>query len=205
MIRCPFSSLQDLNARMQFTSMMRNSSACTCCSFGQTLAFSINSKYFYLSPLKGFPNSSTAIVLPVIYGDFDPTIVLHWLTHTHNTRVLGVDTVIVYSQNSTETFDRNGRLKMFYSSFPNSSIVIVDIPQIDGLNTHYYGQQYVINDAFLRAVGAVEFLGSFDVDEFLEIPPGQNITEYLRQKLCRKVGSVCTEPHQQHWASGHSW
>jgi hypothetical protein len=190
MINCPFTSLQELNDRLQFNADKPRNASCAFCSVAKTLAFSINSKNFCLLPLIHFPKSGTAIVLPVVFGDFDQTMISHWIAH--NTRVLGADTVVVYSQNSSETFDRNGRLWPFYSSYSASNIVIVDIPQIQGLKTHYFGQQFAINDAFLRSIGAAEFLGCFDADEFLEIPPGRNITAYLRQKFCNS-DSTCTQ------------
>jgi hypothetical protein len=168
-----------------------NLSRCTCCSFDNRLAFSLNSKYFYLLPLERFPKSSTAIILPVFFGNIDPFVLSHWLEH--NTRVLGADVVIVYSQNATETFDPMGRLQPFYSLNSANSIVIVNVPQIQSLDTHYHGQQFAINDALLRSIGTVEYLGSFDADEFLEIPSGFNITAYLRYKFCNKVDRPCTE------------
>jgi hypothetical protein len=188
-IVCPFSSLRDLNARMQLTSATKYHSACIFCSVATKLAFRINSKYFYLQPLIRFPKANTAIVLPVIYGDVDPISISRWLSHA--THVLGVDTLIVYSRNSAETVDPKGLLRPFYSLNSANKIVIVDISQIQGLHTHYFGQQFAINDAFLRGIGAVEYLGSFDADEFLEIPPGMNITAYLRKKFCNQVGSAC--------------
>jgi hypothetical protein len=188
-IVCPFISLRDLNARMQLTSATTNQTACMCCSVAKKLVFRINSKYFYLQPLIRFPNANIAIILPVIYGDVDPISISRWLSHA--TLVLGLDTVIVYSRNSTETFDQTGILRPFYSLNSAKKIVIVDISQIQGLHTHYYGQQFAINDAFLRGIGAVEYLGSFDADEFLEIPSGVNITAFLRKKFCNQVSSAC--------------
>ena len=195
-IICPFLSSSDIALRMRWESQTHstssiNSNQCTCCSVDNRLAFSLNSKYFYLLPLVRFPKSSTAIVLPVFFGDIDPMLLSHWLEHS--TRVLGADVVIVYSQNETETFDPKGSLQPFYSLNSASSIVIVNVPQIQYLDTHYRGQQFAINDALLRSIGTVEYLGSFDADEFLEIPSGFNITAYLRHTFCSKVDRPCTE------------
>jgi hypothetical protein len=192
-IICPFPSKSDMFSRLRWSSgtqnaAFKNSTQCTCCSVDSILAFSLNSKYFYLLPLERFPKSSTAIVLPVFFGAIDEVLLLHWLTH--NTRVLGTDAIIVYSLNATETFDPNGRLQPFYSS---SSTVIVNVPQIQNVQLHYHGQQFAINDAFLRSIGTIEFLGSFDADEFLEIPSGFNITTYLRKKFCNNFDRPCAE------------
>jgi hypothetical protein len=164
------------------------------CYFANCLAFTINSKYFYLMPLQRFPTvrttSKTAVVLPVIFGNVDATMLHHWLAHT--SRVVGTDTVVVYSSNSQETFDPNGRLKPFYSLNVPSTIVIVNMPQIQNLHTHYHSQQFVINDVLQRSIGAVEYLGSFDADEFLEFPASLTLVQYLRAKFCNNA-DACGE------------
>ena len=195
-IICPFPSTSDMFLRMRWPSETQNASLINsnpsmCCSVNQSLAFSLNSNHFYLLPLERFPKSGTAIVLPVFFGAIDEILLSHWLTH--NTRVLSADVVIVYSLNATETFDPNGRLQPFYSLNSASSTVIVNAPQIQNLQLHYHGQVFAINNALLRSIGTVEYLGSFDADEFLEIPSGFNITAYLRKKFCNNVDRPCTE------------
>ena len=182
-IVCSFASLQDIHARMQWTGEGHADASlgCSCCSVATTIALLLNSKYFYLPPLRRFPKANTAMLLPVIFGGPDPRIISHWLQH--NTRVLGADLMIVYSQNASGTFDRAGALRPFYSLNSGRGVVIVNVPQIGTLETHYHNQHFVTNNALLRSMGAIQYFGSFDADEFLEVPPGHNITSYLRKAL----------------------
>ncbi len=154
---------------------------CSCCSVATTIALLLDTKYFYLPQLRRFPKASTAILLPVIFGSPDPFVILLWLQH--NTRALGADLMIVYSQNASGTFDRDGSLRPFYSFNSGRGVVIVNVPQIGTLETHYHNQHFVTNNALLRSMGTIEYIGSFDADEFLEIPPGHSITAYLRKVL----------------------
>ena len=200
-IVCPFSSVQDMSLRMRWHSEQGNNNLSNAsdpqqicesrrCSFANCLAFTIDSKYFDLMPIQRFPASKTAVVLPVIFGNADATMLHHWLAHT--SRVVGADTVVVYSSNSQESFDQNGRLKPIYSSNVPSTIVIVNMPQIQNLHTHYHSQQFIINDALQRSIGAVEYLGSFDADEFLEFPASLTLVQYLRAKFCNNA-DTCGE------------
>lgn len=183
---------------MQWGSRTPNVSAvtayCRCCSVAKTIAMSLDSKIVYLPPLRHFPKASTAIVLASIFGDPPANVLANWMAH--NTNVLGVGLIIVYSQNEADTFDRNGVLKPFYEFNSGRGVVIVNVPEIKALVTHYYNQQYVVNNALLRGIGAVDYLGSFDSDEYLEIPPGYNLTTYLQTALqCQfspADASICT-------------
>jgi len=171
--------------------------SCSCCSGATAVALSLNSKIFYLSPLRPFPKAIIAILLPVIFGDPPANILALWMTH--NTRALGVGLTIVYSQNASATFDRNGVLRTFYEFNSGRGVVIVNVPEIGTLETHYYNQHFVINNAMLRSMGAIDYLGSLDADEFIEIPPGYNMTAYLRKALQCQVSptnaSICTGHH----------
>ena len=155
--------------------------SCSCCSVAQTIALSLNSNIIHLHPLRRFPKANTAIVLPVIFGNSNADFLSVWLAH--HRRVLGVDLIIVYSLNATETFDRSGSLRSFYELDAGRGAAIVNMPQIQSLDSHYHHQHFVINNALLRSIGAVQYLGSFDADEFLDIPRGHNITSYLQAAL----------------------
>ena len=155
--------------------------SCSCCSVAQTIALSLNSNIIHLPPLRRFPKANTAIVLPVIFGNSNADFLSVWLAH--HRRVLGVDLIIVYSLNATETFDRSGSLRSFYELDAGRGAAIVNMPQIQSLDSHYHHQHFVINNALLRSIGAVQYLGSFDADEFLDIPRGHNITSYLQAAL----------------------
>ena len=183
---------------MQWGSRAPNTSAlptnCRCCSVAATIAMSLNSKIVYLPPLRHFPKASTAIVLATIFGDPPANVLALWMAH--NTNVLGVELMIVYSQKQADTFDRNGVLRPFYEFNSGRGVVIVNVPEIQALETHYYNQHFVINNALLRSMGAIDYLGSFDVDEFLEIPPGYSMSTYLQAALqCHASpsdASICT-------------
>ncbi len=167
---------------------------CRCCSIAETIAMSLNSKIVYLPPLRHFPKASTAIVLATIFGDPPANVLANWMAH--NTYVLGVGLIIVYSQNEAATFDRIGVLRPFYEFNSGRGVVIVNVPEIEALAMHYYNQHYVINNALLRSMGAIDYLGSFDGDEYLDIPLGYNMTTYLRTALQCHVSpadaSMCT-------------
>jgi hypothetical protein len=195
---CSFASLQDMDERMQWGSRAPNISAlptyCRCCSVAATIAMSLNSKIVYLPPLRHFPKASTAIVLATIFGDPPANVLANWMAH--NTYVLGVGLIIVYSQTEAATFDRIGVLRPFYEFNSGRGVVIVNVPEIEALAMHYYNQHYVINNALLRSMGAIDYLGSFDGDEYLDIPLGYNMTTYLRTALQCHVSpadaSICT-------------
>ena len=113
---------------------------------------------------------------------------------SHNIRVLGVELVIVYSQSPSITFDSEGMLKPLYKLYQDR-VVIVNVPQIEFLDSHYHLQHFVVNDALLRSMGSIQYVGCIDADEYLEIPPGHNILTYLQSALqCQKTAnsSVCS-------------
>jgi hypothetical protein len=182
-IVCSFSSLQDMNQRMKWADGSNPASAagCTCCSIGKIIALSINSLITHIPPLRSFPQARTAIVLPVIFGKTSQTALSLWLSH--NTRVLGVELMIVYSQSNSLTSNREGTLRPFYTLNSGRGVVIVNVPQIEHLETHYHNQHFVINDAVLRSMGSIQYVGCMDADEYLEIPAGHNLMAYLRNAL----------------------
>ena len=74
-------------------------------------------------------------------------------------------------------------------------IVIVNMPQFEFLEVHYHLQHFTVNDALLRSMGSIQYVGSMDADEYLEIPSGHNILTYLLSTLqCQKTtnSSVCS-------------
>jgi hypothetical protein len=191
-IDCEFVSLDDMNIRMKWIDGSDNASSavCSCCSIGKTIALSINSQVVYVPPLRRFPQAFTAIVLPTLFGPISQHAFSLWLSH--NIRVLGVELVIAYSQ--SPSIDSEGMLKPLYNLNPGHA-VIVNVPQIEFLDSHYHLQHFVINDALLRSMDSIQYVGCIDADEYLEIPPGHNILTYLQSALnCQRTAdsSVCS-------------
>ncbi len=159
LIVCGFSSASDMNQRMNWSPLTSISAPpCTVhCSdtSASTVVISIHAFEIHVPRLEPFPSASAAIVLPVLHNDLNPLALSRWITH--NRMVLGVELLIVYSLNSQLSFDRDGLLASFYES--GTGVVIVNAPQLGRLKSYYHNQHFVINDALLRGIGAVSYIG----------------------------------------------
>jgi len=159
LIMCGFFSASDMNQRMNWSPLTSISAPpCTVrCSnaSASTVVVSIHAIEIHVPRLEPFPSASAAIVLPVLHNDINPLALSRWIAH--NRMVLGVELLVVYSLNSQLSFDRDGLLASFYES--GTGVVIVNAPQLGRLKSFYRNQHFVINDALLRGIGAVSYIG----------------------------------------------
>jgi hypothetical protein len=151
-IMCKFSSVSEMIRRIGCSQPTSGSTwGCLSNSSAQTVVISINALIIYVPRLTPFPAAKSAIVLPTLHNDINPLALSRWISH--NRLVVGVELIIIYVVYS----EMNSWLLLFNQ--PGAGIVIVNAPQLGQLKSHYHHQYFIINNALLRGIDAVDYIG----------------------------------------------
>eukprot|EP00762_Andalucia_godoyi_P001903 ANDGO_06062.mRNA.1 hypothetical protein len=113
-----------------------------------------------------------AAVLPVLFGTLNCHAVQHWMDYAFLR--LQVDHVFAYTESVPVLCEEAMR---------DSRITVVSIPGISTFDMWYKGQLFIMHDALLRVYGYFQWVGFFDLDEYLVLPPDSstNLASYLKK------------------------
>lgn len=151
-IVCNFLSVSEMFRRIDCSQLTPGSTGgCLTNSSVQTVAVSINDLIIYVPRLTPFPTAKSAIVLPALHNDINPLALSRWILH--NRLVVGVELIIIYVVYS----ELNNMMLLFNQL--GAGIVIIDAPQLGHLKSHYHNQYFITNNALLRGIGAVDYIG----------------------------------------------